>query len=206
MNKWWYVSADVSSLNPDVIDKISKTRETAAGVVHLILDPITKEEIPYSVDEVEERFKQHYGLVLPCAFDIIKSITPTVIRSFLVYDRKSAPVRKHVHPPVVDMHGKHARNRRTLTVGVPYRIVEPVNDGVYFYSAEIDYKNYRFPKTSEEGEAWHNSVINQATTPECEIMFPSENQLLILDFDSTKTVHWGVHRTENEYMFIVCDL
>lgn len=206
MNKWWYVSADASSITQSVIDKIPKTREKLGGIIHLKLDPNTREELPYTVDEVEERFKQYYGLDLPNAFDIIRSITPTVSRSFLVYDCKKEPVRKHIHPPVTDINGKHVRNRRTLTIGVPYKIVEPVNDGVYFYSAEIDYENYRFPKTPEEGAAWHDSVVNQATVSDCEVvMFPEKNQFLILDFDSTATVHWGFHHTENEYMFIVCD-
>lgn len=100
----------------------------------------------------------------------------------------------------------YLRNRRTLTVGIPYRIKEPVDDVLCFYSAEIDYENYTFPKTPDEGSAWHESVVKQATVAEFEIRFPSENQFLILDFDSTKTVHWGVHRTENEYLFIACDL
>lgn len=206
MNKWWYVPGDSSSLTPEAIDNIPKTRERLGGIIHLNLDPITREELPYTIDEIEARYKEHYGFVLPSAFDIIRSFTPTVSKSFIVYDCKKEPIRKHIHPPVTDAQGLHVRNRHTLTIGVPYNIVEPVDDVVCLYSANIDYENYRFPKTPEEGAAWHDSVINQATFAESEVLFPDKNQFLILDFDSTKTVHWGVHRTENEYVFIVCDL
>lgn len=88
MNKWWYVPGDASSLAHDILDKIPKTRDRSGGTLHIKLDPLTKEELPYSIDEIEEHYSQHYGFNLPSAFDIIRSITPTVSRSFPIYDCK----------------------------------------------------------------------------------------------------------------------
>ena len=206
MNKWWYIPGAPVELSAYTMDRIPAWRKESGGSIKVRFEPNTKIEIPYDIEEIEELYKEIYGLDLPIVYDTIRSLTSWATRSFLVYDTCKAPIRKHVHPPVSDIHGKYVRSRRTITFGVPIKIVEPVKDTLSFYNASIDYDAYCNPNYGEVGYLWHDQVISQATEPSDVIRFPNEDEYLVLDFDSTSTVHWGNHVTDNEYLFVIYEL
>lgn len=205
-NKWWIVPGSVCELrNTESLGLTDRFR--SGGEIKTRFDLVTGQELPYPVEHIAEVYRTHYGIDVPYVFDAIKSITDVATRSFIVYARPELTVRKHIHPPVVDISGKYVRDRRTISFGIPSKIIQPSTDRLFFYESKFDFSEYDETKMSpEEKLSLHDSIINSATVPTRIIPFPNQDQCLVLDFDSTNTVHWADHHTANEYFFIAYEL
>lgn len=206
-NSWKLVPGELFEVS-DELRQLMPAGDNQSGEIKFKKDPITNEELLYDVDEVSEIYRSYYKIDLPYVFDTIKTITPRVTRSFLVYARHGSTVRKHFHPPVLDGDNNYIRNRHTVTFGVPCKITEPVTDRLFFSRTDQDYfTSYKEHNTDWfSGFRWHKEIVDKATEITDQIPFPNENQYLLLDFDSTCTVHWADHKTMNEYFFIVYEL
>ena len=210
-NKWWYVDGPAISITPELQHWVTLTREDGIPnprvVVPFRLDPITGEEVPIPVNEVEKEYLNKWNFDFPYIFDIIRSITPVVARSFLVYAKKQSYVRKHIHPPKHDNAGYFVRNRRTVTVGIPFKPVSPETDLLLFHYADIDYTGINFKSQDlVEFKELHKKIMQGATEATDIIELPKQGQYLILDFDSSNTTLWEQHNSDNEYIFVVCDV
>jgi hypothetical protein len=108
---------------------------------------------------------------------------------------------------VLDRSGKYIRDRRTISFGIPSILVEPAIDTIYFYESKFDFTGYDHSMlNADEKLALHDDIINNVDDPKDIIPFPDSGQCLVLDFNSTNTVHWANHHTRNEYFFIVYEL
>jgi len=205
-NKWWFIEGSVFELDdPEALGLTDKYK--AGGEIKTKFDPITGLEDKYPVEYIADVYRSRYGIDVPYVFDTIKSITDFASRSFIVYTREKSPVRKHIHPPVLDSKGKYVRDRRTISFGIPSTIVEPVTDLLYFYESNFDFAGYDHSVLSpDEKLLLHDNIIDAATVPVETIPFPDSGQCLVLDFNSTNTVHWVDHHTKNDYFFIVYEL
>lgn len=205
-NKWWFIEGSVFELDdPESMGLTDKFK--AGGEIKTKYDPVTGLEDRYSVEYIADVYRSHYGIDVPYVFDTIKTITDFAARSFIVYARPNCSVRKHIHPPVLDRSGKYIRDRRTISFGIPSVLVEPATDKIYFYESKFDFTGYdRSTLSADEKLAMHDHIINSVVDPKDIIPFPEDGQCLVLDFNSTSTVHWANHQTKNEYFFIVYEL
>lgn len=205
-NKWWFIEGSVVELNdPESLGLTDKFK--AGGEIKTKFDPVTGLEDRYPVEYIADVYRSHYGIDVPYIFETIKTITDFAARSFIVYTRNGAPVRKHIHPPVLDRSGKYIRDRRSVTFGIPSTLVQPVTDVLYFFESDFDFTGYDHSKLNpEEKLLLHDNIIDAAKVPTEIIPFPDQGKCLVLDFNSTNTVHWVDHHTKNEYIFIVYEL
>lgn len=205
-NKWWFIEGSVFELDdPEALGLTDKYK--AGGEIKTKFDPNTGLEDKYSVEYIADVYRSRYGIDVPYVFDTIKSITDFASRSFIVYTRPNSSVRKHIHPPVLDRSGKYIRDRRTVSFGIPSILNEPATDKIYFYESKFDFTGYDHSiLNAVEKLAIHDSIINSVIEPKDIIPFPGNGQCLVLDFNSTNTVHWADHHTQNEYFFIVYEL
>ena len=210
-NRWWYIDGPEYSMDPALAEWVVKPRPdnnpSLKEVVPFRIDPQSGEELPITIDEVQQEYLTKWNFDIPLVFDTIREIVPAISRSFLVYAKKGSTVTRHIHPPVYDNTGLFVRPRRTVTIGIPVKTVGPTPDLLYFYHTAIDYTGINFKTTDVQAlYEIHNKIIQVGDKPTDIINMPNSGQYLVLDFDSSNTVHWGIHTSDNEFLFLVCDI
>jgi hypothetical protein len=173
---------------------------------------------PNQASDIENSFdiyRNVCGIDLPDAFQELKNISPIVSSSFLVFVGKSANrfnntfgyIHKHIHPPEVSKDLKYiSPSRRSTTVIVPTKIKNSISETLCIQKVEYDFYGKDYIARSYQTEEWLSALPKVGD--EIRIRMPSEGEYLVLDFESSHTLHWIENEmdSENEFICLVNDI
>lgn len=162
--------------------------------------------IEMSIEEIQDTLHKDTGLVAPKIFECIRKIFPNgACRFAITYIDKHSSYRahKHIHPRIMDKDGKNIRECRACVVVIPLNHTSPATEKVFF--------NYQDPGTHMEELVmdlcrWTASPYETVKGQVLELMMPDMSQYLVLDFMSSRCVHWTEnYGTENEYLCLIIE-
>jgi hypothetical protein len=162
--------------------------------------------IEMSVEEIQSKLREDTGLIAPKAFDFIRKSFPNgACRFAITYIDKHSSHRahKHLHPRIMDKDGKNIRECRACVVVIPLNHSSPATEKVFL--------NHQDPNGHTEELImdlcrWTASPYETVRGQVTELLMPSMGQYLILDFMSSRCLHWVEnYGTENEYLCLIVE-
>lgn len=141
---------------------------------------------------------------LPKAFDAIDKHQDGIDTFFMVLLNEDSKYRaeKHFHTrnPL-----DRSKDRRAVTVVIPYKIVEPVNEYVKFQYVDSTIDK----KSGLDINLVRDNILRTEEDPELPIQsikMPDVGQYLVIDFNSTKCLHWVENNgSKNEYICLITE-
>lgn len=101
---------------------------------------------------------------------------------------------KHIHPPI------DGSNTMTFTIIAPIEINEPITETLCLNEQTIRECEY------ESHEDWLTSSCDLGAEGEVvKIKYPDAGNILVVNFDSSKNVHWVEGITTNKYLILIVD-
>jgi hypothetical protein len=162
--------------------------------------------IEMSIEEIQQTLLADAGLVAPKAFEFIKKTFPNGASRFaLTYiaEHSSHKAHKHLHPRIMSKDLKNVREARTCVVVIPLEHKSPVSERVFF--------NHQDPNDHQvelimDLCRWTASPYETTIGHILDIMMPSMGQYLVIDFISSRCLHWVEnYGTENNYMCLIVE-
>jgi hypothetical protein len=162
--------------------------------------------IEMSIEEIQHRLHEIIGLNAPKAFDFVKESFPKgACRFAITYIDKHSSHRahKHFHPRIMDKDSKNIRECRACVVVIPLNHPSPATEKVFF--------NHQDLRTHQEELImdlcrWTASPYETVRGHVTELLMPAMGQYLILDFMSSRCLHWVEnYGTENEYVCLIIE-
>lgn len=174
----------------------------------------TRSRVPnYRPFSRHRRALEKLGYVPKELLDMAESRITECVNSFVLWHGcdTSLPDRhkmfEHFHPPNM-LTGKPIR---TLSFVVPVKHVQPPTEWINF-SYQDTLKNYEHPPMPVDpkkfGDHWLSLCLSyKDLEPDTLLKYPTEDQMLMFEFDSTHNVHWteGIDLNHN-LVFIFDDI
>jgi hypothetical protein len=174
-------------------------------------------EVATSTEEIIALYQSTFDLDATIAFDEVKKLTTEADRAFIVYvtkendayiDTSRGHIHKHFHHPryALDEERRYIANeRRTVSVIIPIKIVDPVTEMLRWTDFEFDFTTSKHERNQIK---WIADNLKIDETNIQEVKMPDSGQYLILDFASSHNMHWieNAPGSNNEYLCLILDI
>lgn len=196
------MSPDLKINNPPPMEVLTQKRAINCGVQVLKFDE-NDQPLVFDTSVLIDQFKEYTSIDVPNAYAELKKRMPRAKRSGIAYINEYAnyEVSKHFHGMLKSSKSLELIDTlRTVTVIIPYKITAPIQETVSFQHLEYSKEKEKelqldlYKLLAIEWEPDPNLPITTAKMPE-------PGQYLILDFNSTKCLHWVDNKfNQNEYV------
>lgn len=179
-----------------------KNLNATRGILCKATDPVTELPIHFTKEMLCEQIKKDTSVDITDILPNLENDLDKVNAVYIIFINEEGGYQspKHFHAPVVDANGNVLDDTRTTTIIIPIKIVDDKKTSVCFNYQESP----KIPSTLFLSSGWFSETVNGYTQS---IEMPSAGQYLIIDFNSSKTLHWVENETgsKNEYLCIAIE-
>ena len=160
--------------------------------------------ITYSATEIASMCEDVTGIKSDVVFNEIEKHLPKVGRLLIAYMLNGSA--HHFHSQIRNDGGAGYRDSKTVTIVIPTKRVEDT----------VDLLNFEYQEFTDQESANINLPILQMLYSPYDIVqntdnivsveLPTMDQYLVVQFNSTKCLHWVNSGTRNQYLCIVAEI
>lgn len=190
-------------LQPDIMESLGTLNEFVKA--HEFSE--TGELITDTAEQLLVKCKDVLNVEMPTAFAEIGNKMPAIARFIVVYIGKASNYQamRHFHMNRPTASGNWSNeDMRTVTIVIPYKTVAPVTETV-----KMQWIEYSPEKEKELRLSLIKNMFlyyEDEGAPIQEIKMPEPGQYLVLDFNSSKCLHWVENNdNQNEYICLVAE-
>lgn len=197
----FYKEGHPLSVLRDKVDYYIGTTKTR-NLMQLFYARRSLEDPQVTTEYCQSRFADQFHIALPNAFKAVEERMEKMDRfAMIIINEDSnyvAGAHLHARNPL-----DRSKDMRTVTVVLPYKIVEPVDTYVKF-----QYIDYDIDKTSgHDISLTRDYFLHTEPDPDLptqDIKLPDVGQYLIIDFNGTECLHWVENSgSKNEYICLL---